>query len=128
MQRPGIKKLLPYIALNIIVFLYSLGGICSKTAASKEFLSFEWMFLYGLLLLTLAIYAVAWQQILKSIPLNTAYTLKSVGVIWTMIWGALVFHEQITWRNLVSAALIITGVVFMTTSGKKKKEGEEYNE
>jgi Membrane transporters of cations and cationic drugs len=128
LQKSRIKKLLPYIALNVIVFLYSLGGICSKLAASKEFFSFEWIMLYGLLLLSLAIYAVTWQQILKKIPLNTAYTLKSVGVIWTMIWGAVVFHEQITWINFVSAAFIIVGVVFMTTSDKKTEKGEEDNE
>ncbi len=124
MQKTGEKKLLPYIALHFIVFLYSLGGICSKLAASRDFLSFEWIVLYGLLLLSLAIYAVTWQQILKSIPLNTAYTGKSVGVIWTMLWGVLVFHERLNILHFVSAAFIIAGVILMTTSGKNEKEGD----
>ena len=117
-----IKKLLPYIALFVIVFFYSLGGICSKLAASKKFLSFEWIVLYGLLLLSLAVYAVVWQQILKVIPLNTAYTGKSVGVVWTMLWGVGIFHEHLNIIHFISAAFIITGVILMTTSGKEKEE------
>ena len=128
MQETKKKKLMPFIALHVLVFLYSLGGICSKTAASKEFLSFEWILLYGGLLFILAIYAVAWQQIIKWMPLNTAYTGKSVGVIWTMMWGVLIFHEQLTVYNIISAALIIAGVVLMTTSGEKKTEGDEESE
>ena len=122
------KKLLPYISLFVIVFVSSLGGICSKLAASKRFLSFEWIVLYGLLLLSLAIYAVAWQQILKVIPLNTAYTGKSSGVVWTMLWGVLIFHENLNFIHFISAAFIIAGVILMTTSGKKKDEGEDKDE
>lgn len=125
LQRSVKKNLLPYIALNIIIFLYSLGGICTKLAASKVFFSFEWMILYGLLLLSLAIYAVTWQQILKFIPLNTAYTLKAVGIVWTMLWGTVIFKEKLNWLHFVSAAFIIAGVVFMTTSGKKTEEVNE---
>lgn len=118
---------MPYIALYVMVFIYSLGGICSKLAASKKFLSFEWAFFYGLLLLSLAIYAVTWQQILKKIPLNTAYTVKSLGLIWTMLWGVLIFHEKLNFMHLISAVLIIAGVILMTTSGRQQ-EGAESNE
>ena len=125
MQILRIKTLLPFIALNIIIFLYSVGGICSKLAASKEFFSFEWALLYGGLLLSLAVYALTWQQILKVIPLNTAYTWKSVGVIWTMLWGVMIFHERITVINFISIAFIAAGVILMTTSGKKGEKSDE---
>ena len=35
------KKIKPYLFLNLILFLYSMGGVCSKIAAGKEFLSFK---------------------------------------------------------------------------------------
>ena len=125
LEKTKIKKLMPFIVLNIMVFVYSLGGICSKLAASRDFMSPEWMVLYAGLLLSLAVYALTWQQILKAVPLNTAYTCKSVGVIWAMLWGVLIFHEQIKIKHFISAAFIIAGVILMTTTGKEA--GEDKN-
>lgn len=116
------KKFLPYILLHSIIFIYSLGGICSKTAASKEFLSLEWILLYGLLMLSLAIYAVMWQQILKKIPLNTAYSNKSVTVVWGMVWGITIFGESINAANIIGAVLILCGIILMVTGESRDKE------
>ncbi len=126
MTKFNFNRTLPYISLYFIIFLYSLGGICSKIGASKTFLSFEWMVLYGLLLLSLALYAVFWQQILKKIPLNTAYTLKSTGIIWTMLWGTLIFHEKLNFLHFISALFIIAGVVLMTTTEKTNGESTSH--
>ncbi|MBP3854448.1 MAG: EamA family transporter [Ruminiclostridium sp.] len=112
------KKVLPYIILHTIVFIYSLGSICSKAAASKDFLSFDWILLYGLVLLSLAVYAILWQQVLKKVPLNTAYANKSVTVIWGMIWGVTVFRETLTPANIIGAVLILAGIILMVTGGK----------
>lgn len=122
LNKPNNSKPFSFLALNVIVLLYSLGGICSKLAASKVFLSLEWMILYGLLLLSLVIYAITWQQILKIIPLNIAYTIKSIGVIWTLVWGVVVFNEQINIVHLISALFIIGGVLLMTISDKKAEK------
>ena len=37
------KKVLPYVMLHAIFLIYSLAGVISKTAAGKNFLSFEWI-------------------------------------------------------------------------------------
>ena len=66
--------------------------------------------LYGLLLVIMAVYAVLWQQILKKLPLNVAYANKAVTVIWGLIWGMIIFKEQITLNNILGAALIILGI------------------
>lgn len=118
------KKVLPFILLHAIIFIYSLGGICSKTAASKDFLSLEWIMLYGLVLLSLAVYALVWQQVLKMLPLNLAYASKSVTVIWGMFWGALIFGETITVPHVIGALIILAGIVLMVT-GERGKNGEE---
>lgn len=127
MKNTKINNFLPYIALHIMIFFNSLGGVYSKFASSKPFFSFEWIVLYGLLLLTLVIYAVVWQQILKRMPLNMAYTLKSVGVIWTLLWGRVIFHEKISIWHVVSIFIIIIGVILMTTSKVTMRE-EMFNE
>ena len=54
-----------------------------------------------------------WQQFLKVMPLTTAYANKSVIVLWGMIWGSLIFKEQITWNILLGGIIIMIGVYLM---------------
>lgn len=116
------KKIYPYLLLHGIIFLNSIGGICSKTAAAEPFLSFKWILFYGLLILILGIYAILWQQALKRIPLNVAYPNKAVNIIWSMLWGVLLFNERISALSLLGAAIVLFGVVLMVTGEEKKNE------
>ena len=116
------KKAIPYIVLHIIILIYSLGGICSKIASSKDFLSFDWIFFYGLVLLSLGIYAILWQQVLKKVNLNIAYASKAVTLIWSTIWGIVIFHEAISWNNILGGVIVLAGVILMLTGGDKKHE------
>ena len=70
----------------------------------------------------MAVYALLWQQVLKSIPLNIAYANKAVTLVWGMIWGAVVFKEQITITNIIGAVVVLAGVLLMVTGGEKKNE------
>ena len=105
------KRTKTIIFLHIILLIYSLSGICSKNAGGVPFLSVEFFFYYGLLLLIMAFYAIAWQQIIKSLPLTTAFANKAVTVVWGMIWGTVIFKENITFGKLIGALLVILGVV-----------------
>ncbi len=116
------KKILPYLILHIITLIYSLGSICSKIASSKDFLSFEWILFYGLVLICLGIYAVLWQQILKKVNLNIAFASKAVTLIWGTLWGIIFFHETIAWNNIVGGIIVLAGVILMLTGGEKKRE------
>ncbi len=115
------KKIKPYLILHLILLFYSLGGLCSKIASAKEFLSFDFILFYGLVLFILAAYALLWQQIIKLVPLNIAYTNKSVTLVWGMVWGVVVFKEQITIANVIGAAVVLIGVLLMVTGGEKEK-------
>lgn len=97
--------------LHIELLLFSLGGVCSKMAAQNEFLSFWWLFWYALVILNLGVYAIVWQQIIKHLPLNTAYANKAVTIAWGILWGALFFHETIKWNMIVGALIVIIGVI-----------------
>lgn len=116
------KKIKPYIILHLILFLSSLGGICSKTAAGKPFLSFEFCLFYGLMILILGVYAILWQQVLKSLPLNVAYANKSVVMIWSALWGVLFFNETITLSNIIGTIIVLAGVMLMVWEEDKKNE------
>ena len=70
----------------------------------------KFIFFYGLVLVILFGYALVWQQLLKKLPLVTAYANKAVTVIWGLLWGTVIFKEKITLFNLLGAALIILGI------------------
>lgn len=116
------KNLKYIIILNLIIMMYSLGSVCSKTAASKPFLSVEFIVFYGLVLLILGIYAILWQQILKKLPLNVSYASKSVTIIWAIIWGVLIFNETITLKMIIGAAIVFAGIILVVTGEEKNDE------
>lgn len=116
------KKVKPYLLLNLLLIMYSLSGIFSKIASAKSFLSLEWCFFYGMVILIMGIYALLWQQVLKNIPLNIAYANKAVTLIWGMLWGLLFFNEKISITNIVGAAVVFCGVILMVT-GEERKNG-----
>lgn len=105
------QKLKSYISLHILLAVYSLGGICSKLAGQNKFSSFWFIFFYGLVILNLGVYAIVWQQIIKKLPLNTAYSNKAITIVWGILWGFVFFREQIKWNMLLGAAIVILGVI-----------------
>ena len=105
------NKLKTIFALHMMLMIYSMCGICSKKAAGVPFLSIQFCFYYGVIILLLAFYAVGWQQIIKRLPLTTAFANKAVTVVWGIIWGFVFFHETITIGKIVGAVFVIAGVV-----------------
>ena len=107
------RKLPVFLLLHGLLLIYSLGSLCSKWAAQSEFLSFRFFLFYGLVLLSLAVYALGWQQILKRLPLVTAYANKAVTVIWGLVWGLFFFGETITLQKALGVAVIMAGIVLV---------------
>lgn len=105
------KRLKTLFALHLLLMVYSMSGICSKLAAGYDFLSPGFLLCYGGVLALLGFYALGWQQILKRLPLTTAYANRAVAVVWGIIWGFLFFSEPVNLFKLAGAALIIVGVV-----------------
>jgi len=85
-------------------------------AAGYDFLSFGFIFWYALVILNLAVYAIVWQQIIKHLPLTTAYANKAVGIVWGILWGVLIFREQIKWNMILGALIVIVGVIMVVKS------------
>lgn len=110
------KGLLWFFLLQAMFMFFSLASVCSKLAAQSEPLSLRFFLLYGGVLLILGVYALLWQQMLKRIPLVTAYASKAVTVIWGLIWGRLFFGESITALKMLGAAIIICGILVVVKS------------
>jgi len=119
------KKVSVYLQLHLILMLYSLSGVCSKKAAGYDFFSLPFIMLYGGMIAILAIYAVVWQQILKKMPLVTAYANKAATVVWAGIWGIVIFHESISPGKVLSMILVAAGIVlFSYADAEEEKKGD----
>lgn len=101
--------------------IYSLSTVCSKFASQKEPGSAAFILLYVAIIGLLGFYAICWQQIIKQLPLTTAFANKAVTVVWGIIWGAVFFHERITPGKLLGAAIVIAGVVLYVLSDKQEE-------
>lgn len=98
-------------ALHLLIMVYSVSSVVSKFASAYDFLSLQFIGLYLLMLALLGLYALGWQQILRRMPLSSAYANRAVDVIWGIIWGLVFFAEPVTLPKLVGAAFIMAGVI-----------------
>ena len=108
-----------FVFLHIIILIFSVNSICSKMASGYSFLSREWILFYGIVICILGFYAIAWQQVLKHLPLITTYANKAATTIWGLIWGALIFHENISPLKIIGAAIVIFGVYLVVTGDEE---------
>jgi multidrug transporter EmrE-like cation transporter len=118
------SKVKVLFALHLMLMIYSLSGVCSKMAAKQAFLSPKFCLYYACIILLLGFYALGWQQIIKRLPLTTAFANKAVTVAWGLIWGVLFFSESVTPGKVIGMALVIAGVVLYATAGDKQDGAE----
>lgn len=104
------KKVNKYLLLHLLLFAYSFCGVFSKLAAQNEFLTLKFCLFYGISIVILGIYAILWQQILKKFSLTTAFFNKAVTIIWGMLWGILLFKENVTWNMIIGTIIVLVGV------------------
>lgn len=91
--------------------VYSISGVFSKLASREQFLSLRFILLYGGVVLILGIYAIGWQQVIKRMPLTTAYANKAVCTVWGSVWGILFFQEGISIGKIAGIGLIMAGII-----------------
>lgn len=109
--------------LHLLLAVYSTNGIFSKLAAGQPFLSPRFCLYYSVIVILLGGYALAWQQIIKRMPLTIAFSNKAVTVVWGMVWGAIWFQEQITLGKVLGGALVVLGVVIFAWADKADQNG-----
>ena len=114
------------LLLHILLLFYSLSDVMSKLAAGFDFLSLGFVVCYGGLLVILAGYAIGWQQIIKRMPLTTAYANRGITVVWGIFWGALFFSEAVTPGKIVGAVMVVAGIVlFSLADGETQEEAAD---
>ena len=110
-------KMVPgVLVLHLALVISSLSGVCSKMAARQEFLSWGFVFWFGMVLALMFVYAVIWQQVLKRLPLTVAFANRPVTLVWSFLWGSLLFQETITWNMVLGGAVIFVGIYLVVSS------------
>ena len=108
------------LMLQIVFFIYSINSVVAKFASVQEPFSLNFILLYGLELCVLGVYAILWQQLIKRMELSVAYSNKAVVLLWAMVFGALLFKEQITLTKVAGILLVIVGIVVLNSEEVKE--------
>lgn len=124
-QRSG-GKVGVYLLLHLLLAAFSFNGVFSKLASQYPFLSPKFILFYGCGIMVLGVYAIGWQQVIKHLPLTTAYANRAVTVVWGIIWSVLLFHEQLNAPKVIGALIVLVGVaLFAWADSRSKLEAEE---
>lgn len=110
-----------YLLLHVMLFVFAASGIFSKLAGRQV----EWLYFalcMGVVFLIMLIYAIAWQQIVKKIPLSIAFVNKSVTVLWSLLFGIVFFDESLTAGKVLGVALVMVGMIVYTSAGENAHE------
>lgn len=99
------------VGLLLVFLVYSSANIFMKSSSLEE--GVNMLFYLGCAIGILGIYACLWQQVLKHIPLTTAFMFKSVTVIYGMLFAHILFNEEITVNNMAGATLIVAGIIVL---------------
>lgn len=101
-----------FLLLHGTFLLYAVVSVFGKSAgdqlAMRAFVP-ALVFL-GLEAVTLAVYAVLWQQTLKRMDLSYAYSNKGVVTLWSCLFGILFFGETLTWGKALGIVVVLVGV------------------
>ena len=105
-----------FVLLALAFMIYSSTGVFSKQASFHEFLSQGYILNFGMVVITMGLYAVIWQFILGKIPLSQAYLFKSLTVVFSLLFAYILFGEYITLKNVIGSLVIIVGIVINSIS------------
>lgn len=113
-----------FFALHLLLVLYSCSGILSKLASRYAFLSAGFCICYAGIIALLGIYAICWQQIIKRMPLTTAYANRAITVVWGMVWGVVVFKEHLGILQVAGGIVVLIGVALFASSDSEATREE----
>ena len=105
------SKLKTLILLHALLLVYSLSSVFSKLASKATILSLTFCGCYGMVLIILMVYAIGWQQVIKRMPLSTAFANKAVTTVWGTVWGMTLFREKLTFGRAAGILMIVVGII-----------------
>ncbi len=107
------------IVFAIIIYtIFPLSSIFMKYASGTDNMMFKLLF-FCLSIGALGIFSILWQKLLKKVDLVRAYLFKSTTIIWNVIYGILLFKEQISINMIIGIIITTIGVMITIVGGKE---------
>jgi len=104
-----------YIQLHSAILIYTFSSVFSKRTADSlnenGLYSISTLVFFVLLFVSLGVYAIVWQQIIKEIDLTVAYVNKGVTIIWALFWSVIFFKETLSINAVIGACVVIAGIM-----------------
>lgn len=105
------KPFQTYLALVGVNLVYACTSIFTKMASRQEMLSWPYLLWIAGAIGVMGVYALLWQQVIKRMPLSTAYMFKGTSLIFVLLLSVLLFGESVSLNNVIGAVVIIVGIV-----------------
>ena len=102
------KEIAILVGVNLV---YACTSIFTKMASRQKMLSWPYLLWIAGAIGVMGVYAILWQQVIKRMPLSTAYMFKGTSLIFILLISALLFGEAISVNNMIGSAIIIFGIV-----------------
>ncbi len=109
------KRFIYFILMHAGFLVYSCYSLLGKKAAAQELFTITTLVIYGAVMAVMFVYAVIWQQVLKVIPLTIAIANKAITIVWGIILGYILYHEQIKANMIIGAVIIVAGIIILCT-------------
>ena len=125
MEKKSAKKKLrlkDILVLQAVIVIYTLSSVMAKLASGQEPFSAPFLFFYLIELMILGVYALLWQQMIKKFELSVAYTNRAMALLWSMLWAVVLFHDQVTVKNIIGVALVIVGTLIVNGGDAEERE------
>lgn len=110
------KKAKNILELQLAVIVYTFAGVMAKFASANKDSFWKLLFFMGMEVVILGMYAIFWQQLIKRFELTVAYANRAVAILWSMLWAALFFGEEITTKNIIGVLIVLAGIMIMNNN------------
>ncbi|MBR3696983.1 MAG: EamA family transporter [Clostridia bacterium] len=104
-----------------IYMIYPISSVFMKYATIVN-QNFYKLVLFSLSIITLVLFSLLYQKLLKNIDLVKSYIFKSTTIIWTMVYGCFIFKEKLKINHVFGIIIIIIGIILCIYN---KNEGEK---
>ena len=108
-------RLKDILILQAVIIVYTLSSVMAKLASGQEPLSIGFCLFYLAELFILGIYALLWQQMIKKFELSVAYANRAMALLWSLVWAVIIFHDQVTVKNVIGVLLVIVGTFIVNS-------------
>ena len=106
-----------FLLLHVTFLEYAVASIFMKKAALLGTVNARSFLLFFIGILLFGGYSFLWQQDLKSFPLSVAMANKPVCLLWSTLFGLLIFGEAVPLRFFVGVLIIVAGIIIVSGDG-----------